>query len=231
MSFQRIPNSVRVISFDLDDTLWNSDQVILHAEGVMQEWMATHTPLVNTQLSPDELRTKKFQFIKDHPHLYNRISLARQLFLQSLFADLGYQQANKLAQDCFQAFYHARQQVSLFDDVLETLRELKKQYQIIAMTNGNADVNLTPLKGMFELALVAETFERPKPHDDMFKHVLEVFDVQAEQVLHVGDHPEHDMLGAFEMGMHTCWLKDGSRDWDQPFQAHMTISHIRELLD
>lgn len=230
MSDKIIPDSVQAISFDLDDTLWSTNQVISHAERTMENWMAQHTPLVSSLFSPDQMREKKLSFIQKNPQLVNKISLARQTFLHQLFQELGYEHAAKLAKECFHVFYEARQQVILFDDVLASLGQLKKDYRLIAITNGNADVSKTPLKEVFEFSLVAEDFSKPKPHNEIFDHALERLDCDAESVLHVGDHPIHDMQGAYEIGMHTCWLDDGTRAWDLPFDAHMRIEHVRDLL-
>jgi putative hydrolase of the HAD superfamily len=229
MSDVVIPSSVKVISFDLDDTLWSGHAVILQAEQAMLKWMQDNTPNVLANLSQLQLRDKKIQFIKSNPHLTNKISFARQQFLQQLFSEFGYSHAEQLSADCFDAFYTARQNVILFDDVLTTLDELKSHYQLIAITNGNADIEKTGLGHAFDFCLQAESFERPKPHADIFEHALERLGCDASVVLHVGDHPVHDMLGAHEMGMKTAWLKDGSREWQQDFAPHLTIRHIREL--
>ncbi len=229
MSNAIIPRDIKVISFDLDDTLWNGTQVIMHAEKTMLQWMQTNTPRVLEVFPKEALRDKKMQFIRDNPHLRNKISAARQHFLEHIFAELDYSVPHKKAQACFEAFYEARQQVVLFDDVLGTLDQLKQAYRLIAITNGNADIEKTGLAHAFEFCLQAENFERPKPHQDIFHHALALTDCHAEEVLHVGDHPVHDMQGAFEVGMHTCWLNDGKRQWDQNFEPDFVIESISGL--
>ena len=227
---QTIPSAVRVISFDLDDTLWSGSQVIMQAEKMMLSWMHQHTPRVLENLSTEALRNKKIEFIQLNHHLSNKISDARQIFLQQLFSEFDYEQPEKLAQDCFDVFYHARQQVILFDDVLDVLTHLKKEYRLIAITNGNANIEIIGLDHLFEFCLQAEDFDRPKPHRDMFDHALERVGYAAHEVLHVGDHPVQDMQGAYHAGIQTCWLDDRSHQWGQDFTPVMTIQHIRELL-
>lgn len=221
---------IRVLSFDLDDTLWDGHAVIIQAEKAMHDWMAQHTPKVFAAFSKETLRDHKFQFIKRNPHLINKISVARQAYLSELFSQLQYHDHQQKSEDCFQAFYKARQQVSLFDGIPEALSALKQHYQLIAITNGNADIQLTGLSDYFEFSLNAEDFEKPKPHGAIFKQALQQIGVSPEQCLHIGDHPEHDMLGAYDMGMKTCWLKDGTREWNQDFTAHLEIAHISDLL-
>ncbi|NVK36521.1 MAG: HAD family hydrolase [Gammaproteobacteria bacterium] len=225
-----IADSVKVISFDLDDTLWSGPQVILHAEQVMLNWMQQHTPKVLNALDQNQLRQRKIEFIKSNPQFAHKVSAAREHFLQSLFHEFEYPQAKALAQQCFAAFYQARQQVELFEAVLPTLETLKQKYRLIAITNGNADIALTGLDHVFEFCLQGEEFDKPKPHPQIFEHALSRLDVSAHEVLHVGDHPVQDMLGAHEAGLQTCWLDDGSREWQQSFTPHAVITHVRELI-
>lgn len=221
---------IQVLSFDLDDTLWDGSAVILNAEQAMLNWMLQHTPDVFETYNKEQLREHKFQFIKRNPHLINKISDARQAYLCELFSQFNYPDYQQKAQDCFQTFYDARQSVVLFDGVIETLETLKQHYRLIAITNGNADIKLTGLGSYFEFSLNAEDFEKPKPHADIFHAALKQANVSAQECLHIGDHPEHDMLGAHDMGMATCWLKDGKREWNQTFSAHLDIAHVSELL-
>ena len=223
-------SQIKVISFDLDDTLWNGDEVIIKAEWAMQEWMAKHAADISTQISHKEMRARKINFIKTNPHLSNKISHARQVFLSHLFSEFNYENPEKMAQDCFSDFYLARQKVQLFDGVLEALTELKKRANLIAITNGNANIKLVGLNDFFDFCLNAEDFSKPKPHGDIFNDALAKANIQAHECLHVGDHPDHDMQGAFDVGMATCWLKDGSRDWQQEFSPDLTISSVQELV-
>ena len=229
MSYLSAQN-IQLISFDLDDTLWNGTEVLIKAEKAMLDWMAHNTPDIHQQISRDELRARKMQFIKNNLHLRHKVSLAREQFLASLFREFNYENATALAVQAYDSFYQARQQVTLFADIKATLLELKKQYRLMAITNGNANLELTELKDVFEFCLHGENFNEPKPHGEIFAAALLKAGVKNENCLHVGDHPTHDMAGAFDAGLKTCWLKDGSRQWDQTFQPDLTISHIRELL-
>ena len=223
-------SQIKVISFDLDDTLWNGMDVIIKAEKAMQLWMAQNSQEISTSISSKEMRDRKIKFIKSNPHLLNKISRARQLFLTDLFTEFNYDNPESMAEDCFAEFYNARQQVQLFDGVTETLRQLKKQVRLIAITNGNANINSVGLNDYFEFCLNAEDFDKPKPHGDIFMAALANIGVQAHECLHVGDHPVHDMQGAFDVGMATCWLKDGSREWKQDLSPDLTITHVQELV-
>jgi putative hydrolase of the HAD superfamily len=229
MSFN--PAGIKVLSFDLDDTLWNGTQVLMTAEKAMHQWMMQNTPKVFEQFSKQALRDHKLAFIKNNPQFKNKISDARTAYLSDLFSQLNYQDYEIKSQQCFDVFYQARQQVELFSGVIQALQKLKDKYRLVAITNGNANIQLTGLHDIFEFCLNAEDFTQAKPHPEIFQAALTQLQQPADQVLHIGDHPDHDMLGAYQVEMKTCWLKDGTRQWDQTFQPDMVIGHVADLLD
>jgi HAD superfamily hydrolase (TIGR01549 family) len=229
MSFD--PANIQILSFDLDDTLWNGSQVLIKAEKAMHQWMLANTPKVFEQFSKQALHDHKLAFIKNKPQFKNKISDARTAYLSDLFSQLNYQDYEIKSKQCFDVFYHARQQVELFEGVTQALQKLKDKYRLVAITNGNADIKLTGLNEYFEFCLNAEDFTQAKPHSEIFQAALTQLQLPANQVLHIGDHPNHDMWGAYQVEMKTCWLKDGTRQWDQPFQPDLQIGHVADLLD
>lgn len=219
--------NIQAISFDLDDTLWDGSDVLIRAEHAMVHWMAQHTPKI-LQLNNQQLRAKKIAFAQQNPQLANKVSGVRQGFLQQLFQEYNY--PSHLAQQCFQVFYEARQRVIPFSDVHAGLTQLGEQFTLIAITNGNADIFATPLGRYFDFALQADDFTNPKPHPEMFVSALDRMQLEPQHVLHVGDHPHHDMAGAFAMGMQVVWFNDGKRQWDQTFQPHGQVNSMSQLL-
>ncbi len=199
------------------------------AEKAMLDWMQTHTPVILKQYSKEALRNRKIEFVRQHPHLMHKLSQLRLQFLEALMTECGYTHSSKLARDCFNVFYNARQQVQLFDGVMESLAKLQSEYRLIAITNGNADLASIGLDRYFEHCFSAEDFDAAKPAPDMFDTALAHTGLSSHQCLHVGDHPTQDMLGAHSAGWHTCWLQDGSRVWDQSFSPTLTVQSIQQL--
>ena len=55
--------------------------------------------------------------------------------------------------------------------------------------------------------------------------------LKPEEVLHVGDFPELDVLGASKVGIHTCWLSDGRRKYPNGLpEPNYKIKDLREVL-
>ncbi|MBD8114893.1 HAD family hydrolase [Bacillus megaterium] len=76
--------------------------------------------------------------------------------------------------------------------------------------------------------LVSEQEGIKKPYVDIFLRVLKRLDVKAEETVYVGDHPENDVLGARNAGMHAIWKKDVF--WGQNFTDEHAVDDLKELL-
>jgi putative hydrolase of the HAD superfamily len=52
-----------------------------------------------------------------------------------------------------------------------------------------------------------------KPAPDMFVQAQRALKLAPGQILHVGDHPETDVLGARLHGFRAAWLNDRQQPW------------------
>ncbi len=94
----------------------------------------------------------------------------------------------------------------LFDDVLPTLNELKKQGVILGLIS-NVDQDITTLLenlGLVNLLQVVVTsqdagFNKPSP--EIFQEAVKRAGVQASEALYVGDQYQIDVVGANQAGM------------------------------
>lgn len=225
------PSNIQLITFDLDDTLWDGKRVIRHAEQTMQAWLDIHVPLIAERISRDEMRDRKIAFAKSNKHLIHRVSSLRLKFLAELFKEFDLHNSDELAHQCYQTFYHARQNVRLFEGVENALSLLSQEYRIGAITNGNSDLSIIGVNHLFEFAFSAEDFSAAKPSPDMFDAAIEMTGLRPEQCIHVGDHPEHDVLGAYAAGWQAIWLDDGSHQWCSEIRPSKVIHSVAELLD
>lgn len=223
------PSEIKLITFDLDDTLWDGTEVILHAEKAQQAWLNENVPHISEQLSQEAMRHRKIAFARENKDILHRVTTVRTQFLTHLFNEFDVVNPERKAQECFDVFYDARQNVKLFEGMEETLEALSKIYRIGALTNGNSDLNMIGIDHLFEFIFSAEDFPAAKPEPHMFDAALAHTQLSPEQCLHVGDHPNHDMFGAYQAGWKTCWLQDGQRNWNNDFDADLVITSVNEL--
>jgi len=223
--------AIAVITFDLDNTLWDVEPALIRAEQAQQEWLLQHRPGAVETFDHEALWEFKKSVWKRHPQLLHHVSQLRIQMLYELQIAAGYAEkaSRDGAQQAFAAFLNERHKVVLYEQALEVLQELSRSYTLGALTNGNADIYKTDAAEYFDFAFLAEDIGSSKPHPDMFEAALKQTDVTATQIIHVGDDPEHDVRGAADLGMHTVWMNSRGREWPGGTAADREISDLREL--
>ena len=205
---------IRCITFDLDDTLWDVRPALILAEQAQNAWLNTHYPQALEGRSDGDILSLKKAVLRDDPDLRHNISLFRQRFIQRLLTDVGVctGEAERASEGAFAAFIDRRNDVELFPFSDSVLTTLGKSYRLGALTNGNADVFKTPIGHHFEFALQAEQVGAAKPASALFDRARELTNLSHNEILHVGDSHDHDVVGAQRAGIDCIWFtKDGAQ--------------------
>jgi FMN hydrolase / 5-amino-6-(5-phospho-D-ribitylamino)uracil phosphatase len=105
--------------------------------------------------------------------------------------------------------------VTPYPEVIPELRVLRRRYCLVSVTNGNADVERTLLRGCFDLSLTAAHVGAWKPAPDLFRRAMEATGMRPECSVHVGDDPELDMQAARRAGMRVVWMNRDGAAWPQ----------------
>jgi phosphoglycolate phosphatase-like HAD superfamily hydrolase len=131
-----------LITFDLDDTLWSVQPVLLRAEQRVEAWMHEHCPDVALRFDRSALMQLRVQTHRERPELRHSVSALRIEAMRRALLDTGYGQAEaaRLAQAAFDVFMHWRHAVEPFGAVDTVLGTLAREHVLGALTNGNADV-------------------------------------------------------------------------------------------
>ncbi|HSC82636.1 MAG TPA: HAD family hydrolase [Pseudomonas sp.] len=222
--------SLRLITFDLDDTLWDVAPVMHGAEAALRDWLAVHAP----RLGPvpiEHLWAIRSRLMDADPGLKHRLSELRRRILFHALEDAGYatNQAGELAELGFQVFLGARHQVELFPEVHPTLEQLAEHFILGVITNGNADVRRLGLADYFQFALCAEELGIGKPDPHPFRTALQHAGVAAEQAVHIGDHPSDDIAGARAAGLRAIWFNPQGKVWEGEQPPDAQIRSLAEL--
>jgi HAD superfamily hydrolase (TIGR01549 family) len=222
--------SIRLITFDLDDTLWDVAPVMNNAELELRQWLSQHAG----QLGPvpiEHLWAIRQRLMAVDPGLKHRLSELRRRILLNALQDAGYAagEAADLAEAGFQVFLAARHKVALFPEVQPTLERLALSYQLGVITNGNADVRRLGLADYFQFTLCAEELGIGKPDPQPFREALRRAQVAPEQAVHVGDHPSDDIAGARRAGLHAIWYNPLDKVWDGEQAPSAQIRRLDQL--
>jgi FMN hydrolase / 5-amino-6-(5-phospho-D-ribitylamino)uracil phosphatase len=226
--------ALKLITFDLDNTLWPVDEVIRRAERRCAEWIAEKHPDAAAWMGRDTMMRIRNQLLHDKPGYIHNLTALRRDALAHGFREAGYctNEAALLADQGFRVFHDARNEVVFFPGALETLELLAGSYQLGALTNGNADLKKIGIHELFDFHHSAESIGRRKPEPAIFQAALQSAGVRPEQAVHVGDHPEEDIHGARQQGFHAIWANLLDQSWPAHLDNHPhRIHNLHELSD
>ena len=201
--------AVRLITFDLDDTLWDVKPALVAADAAQWQYLTARFPDVAIrELAEQQAAALRAEILAEQPTLAHQISQFREVFIYRLLLRSGQAttDAAEAASEAFAAFYAQRHKVTLFEDAATALSILSQDYLLGALTNGNADVRKTPIASYFSYAWRAEEFGISKPDTLLFHRVFEQAGVSANEVIHVGDCHDNDVAGAVAAGAQAVWF-------------------------
>jgi 2-haloalkanoic acid dehalogenase type II len=220
---------VHAIIFDLDDTLWEVGPVILRAEHAMLAFLAGRYPRVLELHSLESMRDLRARMALEHPAMRHDFTWLRLESLRHHAREAGYPES--MAQEAFAVFYRARNEVTLYDDVLPALEQLHTRFRLFAVSNGNADLAAIGLARYFEHALAAREAGMLKPDPRIFELLLQRAGLGTTQVVHVGDDAVADVEGARRAGVTPVWLNRAGRTWPvAPAPPPLTVGTLAELV-
>lgn len=197
--------SLQALTLDLDDTLWPVLPTLHRAEAAMRTWLAVHAPATIAQVDAARWRQLREGVVHDHPAWAHDLSALRQETIRRALLAAGDDPA--LARPAFEAFFDARQQVDLYDDVLPALARLAVRWPIVALSNGNADVQRVPGLGRhFHAAVSARELGLAKPDPASFAAACARAGAAPAHTLHIGDDAALDVDGALDAGLQAAWV-------------------------
>lgn len=220
---------IKLVTFDLDNTLWETDNTIRRAEADMRDALNRRVPEFSERFDFQATLALREQIVADTPEIAHDVSSLRTevLFRAARECGCGEDDARAYAEEAFEVFLHARHLVSYLDGALDLLETLKPRYILVSLTNGNADFLRLGLDRYFAFGLTAADVGAMKPHRAMFDAALERAGIAANDAVHIGDQPIDDVQGAKNVGMHTIWFNpDGAKD---SVGASAQVSRLQEI--
>lgn len=202
---------MEVLTFDLDNTLWDVYPPLAAAEAAVKRWLQAECPLAAKDYGLDRLMALRSRVEGEFPDRVADLSFVRRQVLRRVLEDAGYEGAR--SEELFQVFFAARNQVELYPDVERSLPVLARRFRLVALTNGNADLNIIGLAHHFEHYISASTIGVPKPDAAMFDAVVQKTGVDPDRIAHIGDDPHHDVSGAQAAGFRTIWINRTGTAW------------------
>lgn len=219
-----IASNIKLIGFDLDDTLWPCMPTIIKAENSLYDWLSQHYPHITHRYSMTSMMGMRKDFILKNPQLKVNLNEMRAQFLKYLARQCHYPE-DDIAERGLAVFMQERNQVTLYDDVIPVLSELSKQYHIASISNGNADVYQTGIGPYLNYSINASDLNSAKPEQALFRHVEQQSGFDAEQCLYIGDNVDMDIVGARNASWDCIWLNRDNKTWPDALGQPPAIIH------
>ena len=209
---------IKMITFDLDDTLWDNRPTILKAEIDTRKWIEDKVGEVQWGDFDDFLSLRE-ELIKEDASIEWDISkLRKEIFRKKISHITPSNLRDEIVDKAFDIFITRRHEIELFDGVKESLENLSKKYILGVLTNGNADVYRFDIGKYFKFSISSLEAKNSKPNRAHFDKAIELVDgMQFDQILHIGDHQVNDILGAYNLGIDTLWFNNNNEKWSQDF--------------
>ncbi|MCP4301510.1 MAG: HAD family hydrolase [Gammaproteobacteria bacterium] len=221
---------IRTITLDLDDTLWAIHPVIKRAEERLYAWMGEHYPRITELFEPEDMWELRSQVIAEYGDRLHDLTFLRRTVLTRLGKAAGYD--DSYVDDAFEVFDEVRNDVTLFPDARPALVSLRERFVLIAVTNGNANLEKIGIRDLFDGVVSAAMAGAAKPARPIFDKAVEVGGASPAQTVHVGDHPLYDVHGARDAGLRAVWVNRNGDEWPDEYPApDGEIQHLGELDD
>ena len=219
---------IRAITLDLDDTLWACHPVIHRAERGLYEWLGQSYPRITQLFSREAIRKQRAAVALEFPEHSHDFTHMRRTVLGRLARAADY--GEQVVDEAMAVFDSIRNDVDIFPEVRPALVELGQTYTLIAVTNGNAKLEMIGIDDLFDDIVTARTAGAAKPAQRIFDVAVEAGGARADQTVHVGDHPEYDVDGAMTAGLHAVWVNRSGDPWPKALpKPHGVISHVGQL--
>lgn len=215
------PGAVRAICFDLDNTLWEVDPVLIRAERILADWLSSRYPRVTEKFSAEQMVAARVALSREEPHRAHDFTYLRRESLARLAAAAGYdaELAGEIAREAFSTWHAARNLCEPFGDVVPALQKLRAEFRLATLTNGNADLGCIGLSHHFEVSLHAAALGCAKPDARVYLALADALTLKPAEILFVGDEPHADVAGPRAVGMQTVWVNRVGATWPEALPA------------
>jgi len=208
-------SAVRAICFDLDNTLWDIEPVLLRAERILTDWLRARYPKIPERFSPAEIMEVRESLLRERPDQAHDFTFLRRETLARVAEAAGYDRA--MAHEAFATWHTARNQCVPFADVIPALETLRAAFRLATLSNGNADLGTIGLAHHFEVSLHAAALGCAKPAPEAYSALAAALTLRPAEILFVGDDPHADVAGPRSVGMQTVWVNRGASEWPADF--------------
>jgi putative hydrolase of the HAD superfamily len=184
---------IKLIIFDLDDTLYYEKEYVLHAFKDVAKYLGNKYNK-STEVLHDRM--------KKNLEEYGRGKIFNIICEENNF--------NEDITKLIDIYRNCKPKLNLYNDSIEILKWLKRRCKMGIITDGCAMVQWNKIKGLDIESLVDRIIvtddmgmEFWKPDKRSYLDMIEYFNVAKNECIYIGDNPNKDFIGAKELEIKT----------------------------
>lgn len=195
MSIDDRIKKIKLIAFDLDNTLYDEIQYFQHAFDIISSSLQTELGLNSKKIKNDLLL-----ILKNHGKHYHSLF---DDFISNYNLDHDHYLPYLLKLYC-----EVDKKLLPYPGVKDLLLELNQKYEIAIITSGMYDgqknkIRLLEFENIFKTIIFGSKLSEDKPSIVPFEYLLKITKTIPEQVVYIGDNPLTDFRGANQLGILT----------------------------
>ena len=222
---------IRLITLDLDNTLWDTEKTMQRAEKELRVHIKSVSKKAFDIYGSETTYEIRNHLLREQPGLRSNLTEFRKLLLSEVFFRAGNstQDSKILANSAFKTFFKFRNKVVFFEGAIDLLTTLSEKYKVFALTNGNADVKMIGIDKYLSGAVSSAEIGVSKPSAQIFEAALKKAGEEAKSCIHVGDDYEDDIVGASNAGIASIWLNHQHQNDPKMNLATKVVSKVTEI--
>jgi len=222
--------SIKVLLFDLDDTLYDEKQFAKSGFIKVAEFIE------------DKFKINKKDFYKMLIDIYNRGSRGNIFNLALEKVNVAYEE--NIIRAMVKIYREHNPKIRLAEDVKSLLVKLKEIYSLGIITDGYYEVQkkkvqALKLEDLFDSIIYTDEYGREywKPNVFGYKLALkELEDILPEEAVYIGDNPHKDFIAAKKIGITTVRVIDQNREYsnvrlNKEYEADYEIRELHEIIN
>ena len=222
---------IRLITLDLDNTLWDIEKTMVRAEKELRAHLKSISEKAFDIYCSETTSEIRNRLLKEQPGLRSNLTEFRKLLLGEIFSLAGnsIQDSNILANSAFNTFFEFRNKVVFFEGAIDVLKALSERYKVYALTNGNADVKMIGIDKYLSGAVSSAEVGVSKPNPKIFEATLNKAGEEATSCIHIGDDYADDIVGANNAGVASIWLNHQHQKGSAMNLATKMVTKVQEI--
>ena len=222
--------NITTISFDVDQTLIDTDRVIMRSMESVRDELISRVPGERTRsLTVEEMWSIRDREEKGYVGNVRDFDEIRRRSFHKMLDHVGYTGPDLSTRLNEVYLKHRYNDIEPYEDVMPMLDALAPRFKLGLLSNGNNYPEYFGLAERFDFAVYAQDIGIEKPDPRTFQIAVERAGCGLEQLLHVGDSLETDVEGAQAVGVRAVWLNRNGASNDIGIEPDYQIATLTDL--